>query len=102
MIKKIAAIISRMKTLEIVLVIACLGFLSLVPLYILPKDLISPLFKRADIFLSLFILGLSGLPIIIRQEMPWVIYIRGKLAIVIGLMIMMGFWIYILTNYMFW
>jgi hypothetical protein len=50
--------------------------------------------KIEDLLISsmVFLWGLSGIPIMIRRELPYLISIRGWYAVATGLMIACSFW----------
>ena len=93
MFKKLLSIISNMKTIYLVLFPVALGVLLILIFLGLAK--IGDGENQAGSFLipfAFFIWGFTGLPMIIRKEVPWLITIRGWLAVAEGIFLMLGLW----------
>lgn len=69
--------------------LAFLFFQSLFPI----KNASENIFQTIMLYIALFFFGLSGLPIILRKEF---IYFHGFIAVLVGLFILLAFWLSIL------
>lgn len=93
MFKKIVNILSAMKTIYLVLIPVALGILLI--LISLGLAMISQSANQIGNFLipfAFFIWGFTGLPMIVRKEVPWLITVRGWLAVAEGIFLMLGLW----------
>jgi hypothetical protein len=53
--------------------------------------------QKILIDLMVFLWGLSGIPVIIRRELPYLIPIRGWNAVVTGIFMILGSWFIIIV-----
>ena len=85
MLKRLISLVSEIQTIYLVLVPAAIALLIIwLTLEFGGGDLLIPL--------ALFVWGFMGLPMIIRREVPWLITIRGRIAVLEGIVVMVLSW----------
>ncbi len=52
--------------------------------------------QRFLLLMIIFLWGFMGLPIIVRKEVPWLVTVRGWLAVAEGVFLMLGLWVVVI------
>jgi len=93
MFKKIIYILSNMKTQHLVVLPIAIGIsVLLIALGLGKTSHIGNQIGRFLLPLGFFVWGFTGLPMILRKEVPWLITIRGWAAVAQGVFLMLGSW----------
>jgi hypothetical protein len=93
MFKKIISSLSKTKTINLVMLPVAIGIsIILVSLVVADTGHIGNKIGGFLLSLGLFVLGFMGLPMIIRKEVPWLITIRGWIAVVEGVILLLIWW----------
>lgn len=93
MFKKIINSLSKMETIHLVLLPVAIGILIiLLSIGLAGIGAIGRQIGDMLLPIGLFILGFMGLPMIIRQEVPWLKTIRGWIAVVEGSILLLMGW----------
>jgi hypothetical protein len=91
--KKIFAVLSKMKTIHLVMLPVIIGILIiLIALGVARLGSIGNQIGGFLLAFGLFVIGLMGLPMIIRKEIPWLVTIRGWIAVVEGIILLVIGW----------
>ncbi len=97
MFKRIVNFLSTLQTIHLILLPVAISLLPLAVFGVLGSAGYrgTPL-QGLLLLLVIFLWGLMGVPMIIRKEVPWLMAIRGSLAVVQGIVIMLLSWAIIL------
>ncbi len=92
--KKIQTTLIKMRTSQLIMIPVVLSLIPISLTLVISGGRYSKSSLEDFLVLSILILwGFVGLPMVIRKEAPWLITIRGTLAIIQGGFIMMAFWL---------
>ncbi len=93
MFKKAIKLLSKMETLHLILLPVAIGILIiLISLGLTSTGYIGHQIGSFLLPLGLFVLGFMGLPMIVRKEVPWLITIKGGIAVVEGIVLLLIWW----------
>jgi hypothetical protein len=93
MLEYLKRLISGMKTSQLILLPGAISLFPFLAYLVVSSGHFSG--NPLEVFLLLLMLtslGFTGLPMILRKEAPGLISVKGTLAILQGLLIMIGFW----------
>jgi hypothetical protein len=82
-----------MKTIHLVMLPVVFSLLPFIIIVIMGSaGYIDTPIQRFLLILTFFLLGFMGLPMIVRKETPWFITLKGWVAIVQGVVLMLIWW----------